>query len=353
MNTINIINENNNEQEQKEIKSNFMPKINRQPKAKLFNNKLSPNLTKYIFNFLSYKETYEIGKLNLFLMNNVIDYFDQAEPWPEKLRKLKAKYNLKIYQKEVDETEKEAKINKRRYKNSSEKEVNYYQYDIDGDKYIAIARTFSWAHKDNPEFWEEVKIDGSYEPNQNVPYLKTVCWIDTNFTFFHVKPNNYQLFLNEHFVKGLNFIEKVFIKVLIEDKIIYEKKFPSKEIYNNNKSNKKDSKLNEDFICFIKRDDFDSIIEEQKLDVKGVCNVKVKFWHVDDFWKDGWYIDGGCLRVIDQKEMEKEIEEMNKKREEEEKNKLFNNQQGNSDDSVDEVDEVDDNIDIPEDNIEE
>ena len=174
MNTINIINENNNEQEKKEIKSNFMPKINRQPKAKLFNNKLSPNLTKYIFNFLSYKEIYEIGKLSLFLMNNVIDYFDQAEPWPEKLRKLKAKYNLKIYQKEVDETEKEAKINKRRYKYSSEKEVNYYQYDIDGDKYISIARTFSWAHKDNPQFWKEVKIDGSYEPNQNVPFLQYV-----------------------------------------------------------------------------------------------------------------------------------------------------------------------------------
>ena len=334
----NIINENNNAQEKKEIRTHFMPKINRQPNTELFNNKLNSNLVKYIFNFLKYKEVYEIGKLNLFLMNNVIDFFDQTEPWPEKLRKLKAKYNFEIYQKEVDDTEKEAKINKRRYKYSSENNVNYYQYNIDGDAYITIARTFSWSHKDNPQCWREVKIDGSYEPNENVPYLKSVCWLDTNFTFFHVKPNNYKLFLNETFVKGLGFIKRVTIKVLIEDKIIYEKGFPSKEMYNNNKKTKKDSKLKEDFICFVKRDDFDSIINKKKLDSNGDCKVKVMFWHIINNLKDGWFIDGGCLRVIDQKEMEKEIEEMNKKREEEEKNKLFN-QQGNGDDSVDEVDD--------------
>ena len=136
----NIINENNNVQEKKEIRTHFMPRINRQPNTKLFNNKLNSNLVKYIFNFLKYKEVYEIGKLNLFLMNNVIDFFDQTEPWPEKLRKLKTKYNFEIYQKEVDDTEKEAKINKRRYKYSSENNVNYYQYNIDGDAYITIAR---------------------------------------------------------------------------------------------------------------------------------------------------------------------------------------------------------------------
>ena len=341
MNTINVINENNNEQEKKEIRTNFMPKINRQPKTKLFYNKLSPNLTKYIFNFLPYKEVYEIGKLNLFLMNNVIDYFKQAEPWPEKIRKLKSKYNFEVYQKEIDETEKEAKIKKRRYKYSSENNVNYYQFDIDGNSYISIARTFSWAHKDNPEHWTEEKIEGSYEPNGNVPYLKTVCWLDTNFTFFYVKPNNYKLFLNETFVKGLGFIEKALIKVLIEDKIIYEKKFPSKEMYKNNKARKKDCELKEDFICFIKREDFDSIISEKKLDDNGNCNVKVMFWHADDFWKDGWFIDGGCLKEIGKKEMDKEIEEINKKKEEEEKNKLLNNQEENEDDSEDEYEGVD------------
>ena len=122
-------------------------------------------------------------------------------------------------------------------------------------------------------------------------------------------------------------------------------------MYNNNKSTKKDSKLKEDFICLVKRDDFDSIINEKKLDDNGECKVNVTFWHADDFWKDGWYIDGGCLRVIGQKEMEKEIEEMNKKREEEEKNKLLNPQ--GSDDSVDDADEVDDDIDDIDDNVEE
>ena len=85
----------------KEIKTTFMRKINRQPKNKNVFNKMSKNLTN-IFNFFSYKELYEMGKINLFFMNNVIDYFEENEPWPEKIRKLKSQYKFKIYRKEVD-----------------------------------------------------------------------------------------------------------------------------------------------------------------------------------------------------------------------------------------------------------
>lgn len=314
-----------------------MPRIKREPKDSLLNSKLGRNLTKYILNYLSYKEIYEIGKSNLFLMNNVIDYFEETEPYPEKLRKLKSIYNFKIYQGEVDQTLKEAKINKRRYKYSSENKVNYYQFDIDGNQYLSIARTFGWAHKDNPEHWEEKKVLNSYEKEGMVPYLISVCWIDAHFSFFHVKPNNYQLYINELFITEKRFKERVIIKVSIEDKIIYEKKFPSEQIFNNNNNQLSvNVSLKEDFICLIKKEDFDSIIAEKKLDANGRCKITVSFWHVDDFWKSGWLIDGGSLKEITQQEMEKYLEEMKIKNEEEERKKFFESENNRNTDDMNE-----------------
>ena len=53
MDSKNIIKDNNIQKEKKEIKSTFMPKIKRKTIAQLFNKKLSSNLTKYLFNFLT------------------------------------------------------------------------------------------------------------------------------------------------------------------------------------------------------------------------------------------------------------------------------------------------------------
>ena len=306
----------------KEIKESFMPKIKRESKYKNFNNKLSSNLTKYLFNFLSYKEAYEMGKINLFFMNNVREYYEETDPWPEKIRKIKSKYKFKIYQNEVDSTLKEAKIKKRRYKFPSlnDKEVNYYQYDIDGNKYISIARTFGWAHKDTESYWREEKIEGSYEKDSNVPYLITVCWLDTNFSFFHVKPNNYKLYINEHFIKFKRFKEKVTLQVIINENIvIYNKIFPDQQTFDNNNSDRDNSRLNEDFICYIKKEDFENAIKDEN----GDCKIKIQFNQINNYWKGGWFIDGGCLREITQKEMDNEIEILNKKMEEEERKKIF------------------------------
>lgn len=245
-------------------------------------------------------------------MNNLVDYLHESEPWPEKVRKLKSKYKFTIYQNEVDSTLEEAKIKKRRYKfpSQDDKEVNYYQFDINGNRYLSIARTFSWAHKNNDLYWREEKLEGSYEKDQNVPFLVTVCWIDTNFSFFHVKPNNYKLYLNENFISKYNqFKEKVMLKVIIDENIIiYEKRFPDKDTFNKNSNNKENAMLNEDFICHIKKEDFD----KAKKDDNGDCKIKIQFNHLDNFWKGGWFIDGGNLKEITQKEMDDEIELINK-----------------------------------------
>ena len=94
--------------------------------------------------------------------------------------------------------------------------------------------------------------------------------------------------------------------------------------------------LKEDFVCFIKKEDFDSIKKENKLDVNGNCNVNIIFFHADDFWKDGWIIDGGSLKEITQKEMDQEIEEMNKKKEEEEIKKILGKKEDEKYDDINE-----------------
>lgn len=77
--------------------------------------------------------------------------------------------------------------------------------------------------------------------------------------------------------------------------------------------------LNEDFICHIKKEDFD----KAKKDDNGDCKIKIQFNHLDDYWKGGWFIDGGNLKEITQKEMDDEIELINKKKEEKERKKYF------------------------------
>ena len=307
----------------KEIKTTFMPKIKRQPQHKNFYNKMSKNLTKYLFDFFSYKELYEMGKINLYFMDNIIDYFEENEPWPEKIRKLKSQYNFKIFQNEVDNSLEEAKMKKRLLKFPSEEEdkkVNYYQFNIDGNRYISIARTFDWAHKDNDSYWREEKIDGSYEKDSTVPYLITVCWIDTKFSFFHVKPNNYKLYINENFIKSKRFREKMKLNVNIDENIIiYDKIFPNNTIFDNNSSEREHARLNEDYICLIKKEDFNGA----KKDINGDCVVNIAFTHTNMLWKGGWFIDGGSLREITQKEMDEEIEMMNKKLEKEERKKYL------------------------------
>lgn len=319
----------NNSNSNKEIKETFMSTIPREPKEKQFNNKLSSNLTKYLFDFFSYKEIYELGKVNLFLMNNLVNYIKSSERWPEKIRRLNKQYKFKIHIGEVDDTLKEAKINKRRYKFDSEndEQVNYYQFDMDGNKYISVARTFNWAHKDNEMYWREEDIKNSFEQNQKVPYLITVCWIDTRFSFLHVKPGNYKLYINEHFISQKNFIEKVKLSVIInegrENKVLFDEKFPTREIYNKNSSsrNSNNARLNEDFVCYIKKEDFDRIEKDEN----GDCAIKIQFFHTDNLWKGGWYIDGGILKEITQKEIDEEMKKIIQKQEEEERKKIFGN----------------------------
>ena len=260
------------------VKGRFMPKINREPKDKKFV-KISKYTTQYMFKYFDYEELYELGKTSVFFMNNVIEYLENNNTWPEEIRKLISKYGFQIHQGEVDLTLKLTKKNKRRYKypNEENKGTNYYQFDLDGNRYISIANSFRWAHQDNNNYWTKEKAIGSYEENSDVYYLVNVCWLDTKFHFYHVNPkNNYKLYINEYFVFN-----------------------------------------KEDFICYIKKEDFNDVQKDQN----GDCLVKVEFFHNNNFWKSGWFIDGGCLVETEQDEIDKLKEKEEKEEEKEEEKK--------------------------------
>ena len=303
------------------VKNVFMSKINRKPNTNQFVN-LSKYVTQHLFKFFDYNELYELGKTNVFFMNNVIEYLENNPTWPEEVRKLITKYNFQIYQNEVDLTENLAKKNNRRYKYPKEenKGVNYYQFNLDGNRYISIANSFKWAHFDNNNYWTKEKAVGSYEENGDVFYLINVCWLNTHFHFYHVNPkNNYKLYVNEFFVIHKNFKNKLKIKVILdENKIVYESIFPSDKIHQKNSGQKNNCKLKEDYICYIAKEDFNDVQKDQN----GDCLVKVEFSHRDLNWKSGWFIDGGCLVETTQEEIDKlkEKEEEKEKEKEEEKN---------------------------------
>ena len=290
----------------REITTKFMPRIERVPKDDKFANRLCKNLTQHLLTFFDYKEICELGKTNVFLMNNAIEYFELNDTWPDHIRKLKLKYNFPIYQGEVDVSLEQAKINKRKYKFpklEEERGDNYLQYHIDGNRYLTIGNTFEWAHKNNDDYWQSMKLKGSYIDNDDVYYLDTVCWIDIHFFFYHVTPNNYKVYLNEFFFAGKRFINKLNLNIKIgKNKNIFKADFPSNEIFNNNNGPKENAELNQDFICYIKKEDFDGV----EKDINGDCVVEISFSHKDLFWKGGWYIDGASLVEISQSDLEKE-----------------------------------------------
>ena len=162
------------------------PKIQRPSKTTNFNNKLKQNLTKYLFNFFKYKELYELGKINVYFQNNIIDYIHENNRWPEKLKDMEKFYDLEINKNEIDDSLSLAKSNHRKYKYNVDDKVNYLQFKENCIEFKAIARYNDWAHKDNNSYWREENIEGSYT-DEKVFYLVTVCWINVDLYFYHIK----------------------------------------------------------------------------------------------------------------------------------------------------------------------
>ena len=190
---------------------------------------------------------------------------------------------MQIPDNQIDQTLDAAKANKRMYA-FPEPEKNYIRYDEKGKSYILAANSHKWAHKDNNQFFDDKKDPNSYDGT--AAHLIKVCWLDIKLPLKHVKPGNYQLFLNQAF-ENAQIRGTMKIKVLVGDKQVFnDEAFPNAEMVKN-------KNLTETYICNIKREDFDM----NKLDKNGDAEVKVEIGGKDNSWKKGWLFDG--IRLLE------------------------------------------------------
>ena len=310
-------------------------KVAREFTPNVFSIKVKYNITKYLMNFLTYEEQLEFGKTCIFVLNNFID-FDKEEIRGN-ISKIMKRYKGKFDAKEED-------ICKRimaggdnlkdilHYKflhNEHDNYICFNKYDLYNNKesIISLANTYSWPHKNNPMYWDEHKqIKGSYF-NKETCYLNNVCWLTPNFSFEFVPKGNYKLYINQGFNVSNLYRIKNFVKleVKINEKVVFSRgDYPNeKEINNymikqtqNDRSNeykesftfylnnesedlKFSSILKEQFICHILACNFDDVEPKNE---ENLYRISIEFFHNNDYWKSGWYLDGGRLERMTEEE---------------------------------------------------
>jgi len=196
----------------------------------------------------------------------------------------RTQYGMNIEDNQIDNTIEEAKRNKRMYE-FPEKDKNYIRYDEKGKSYILVADTFDWAHKNNKEYFKSQNMPNSY--TGVAAHLIKVCWLEVKLAFAHVKPGNYQLFVNQAF-ENSQIQNQIKCKVLVGDKEVF-----SNNSYPNNEM-AQHKNLTETLICTIKKEDFDM----GKLDKNGDAVVKLEFGGNNNSWKKGWSLDGARLLAV-------------------------------------------------------
>ena len=198
---------------------------------------------------------------------------------------LKKKYKINIPDDQYDQSLEDAKLKKRMFVFPNEP-GNYIRYDDKGKSYICSFHfgTSKWGKtnkKDNvtPKNSSE-SYDGTYL------YLNHINAIRIIYTFNHVTPGNYKLFLKQSFDNNNMMLNTMTFRISISDKVI----FTSNNFPNNNMV--KVRGLSEFYIRDIKKEDF----YMTKLDQNGDAIVKIEFiGNNDRRLKKGWLIDGARL----------------------------------------------------------
>ena len=123
-------------------------KINRQGKSCIFSDKLSKNVTKYLFDFFYYRELYNLGSVNLFFYRCFRDY--QLLTWKLEMNNIIDIFHLEInnYEEEVDDTLTKTIKNKRTY-NMKDHPGCYVRINKDGINIISSAYYDNSIYKEN------------------------------------------------------------------------------------------------------------------------------------------------------------------------------------------------------------
>lgn len=354
-----------------------LQKINRQSKPCIFSSRLKKNLTSYLFDFFPYRELSEICSTNIFLHNCFVEY--ELPSWKIEMLNIIDIFNLDIKDpnKEIDDSLSSCIKNKRIYKIKNT-EGNYVKFDNEGINLISLAYfdpemkllienkknkdinfdfheiDFIYSDNDNDldldddthhhgsnynSKFESIYSEMSYVPG-NILFLDETCPLDFSFSFHHVIRDNYKFYLHQSMTNMRN--AKLVMQIIINDEIVFEREdFPSQRILNES-TIKQFNKLNEVYICDIKKNMFDKVKNSLKYslskdftnidlknsiksDISTECDslknsiksqsslktqnsiksqnninnkdftIKIRFRNTHLFWKAGWYLDGGKL----------------------------------------------------------
>ena len=118
--------------------TNSFQKIKRKGKPCIFSQKLSPNLTKYLFDFFYYRELYNLGSINLYFYQCFSDY--QLLTWKIEMNNIIDIFHLEIknYEEEVDDTLTKC-ISKKRTYNMSDHPGCFVRINKEGINIISLA----------------------------------------------------------------------------------------------------------------------------------------------------------------------------------------------------------------------
>lgn len=211
--------------------------------------------------------------------------------WKEELKKYLTEYGIKAKENEIDNTYEEAKKHGRHYRYPGN-HINFICFNDQGLNYISLAESFDWTNKERHQSWSKNKIRNSYTGDK-VFRTWLVFWVDCNFSFFHVKKNNYELLVNQCFQTDW-YQESLEIKIFINDKeIIRIKDYPT----TNDTQFRSSEYLKEDRLGFISKEDFEGLTPDEH----GDYTVKVLYSHNSTkVPKHRWSLDGGRLLQISQ-----------------------------------------------------
>ena len=99
-------------------------------------------------------------------------YYNNYNNFSNEIYNLRNQYGMQIPDNQIDQTLDAAKANKRMYAFPDPQKA-YIRYDEKGKSYVYSSHSFSWAHKDNPQFFNDKKDPDSYDGT--TAYLIKVC----------------------------------------------------------------------------------------------------------------------------------------------------------------------------------
>jgi hypothetical protein len=173
--------------------------------------------------------------------------------------------------------------------------ANYMQIFFNTFQHLALTRGEVWAHFDNPSYWNKVKLENSTFGGETF-YLKNVCWLDLNINFNYVIPAKYDVYLRQG-MKGkvFNLNNGLTLSIIADYFDVNEAIIKKVELYKTNF-------MSDEIIKSLKNeilvDTFITQIDIRSLPISpnDFVKVKIAFFHINGYWKSGWYIDGGILR---------------------------------------------------------